>query len=334
MIDQHAFQPMSTVCRVRDLTVSYRVDGKEYAAIRDVNLEITRGKITAIIGESGSGKSTLAYAMLNGIPHPGRVSKGSIAFDDVGDILQLKGDDLRRVRGRKISMVFQATQSTLNPLRRVGAQILDLARSHGIKDTHKVLQSAIRLAKRMSLDPERVLASYQHQLSGGMRQRVNLIFALLLDPEVLILDEPTTALDVLSQSSVLQIIHDIQAERNLSIILITHDIGVVAEVAHTVAVMYAGQLVEQGSVSSVVRNPQHPYTRGLISALPRLTGDIEAAQPIPGSPPQLATIPKVGCVFRERCTLRKVECDSTFPPTRKGDIGDHTYVCHVEVMSK
>ncbi len=320
----------AVACRIRDLTVAYRLDQGEFAAIRDFNLDIHAGNITAVIGESGSGKSTLALAMMNAVSQPGRIVRGSVRYDGIGDVVQVQGDQLRRLRGPHVGMVFQASQSSLNPLKRIGAQILDLGRSHGYKDPRILLREAKTLALRMSLNPERVLSAYQHQLSGGMRQRVGIIFALVLHPKILLLDEPTTALDVLSQSAVLDIVRDIQRERQLTVVLITHDMGVVAELAERVVVMYAGRLVEQGAALEVLRESKHPYTRALIQAIPRLTGDVALAKPLPGLPPNLASIPTTGCVFRDRCPYRMDICDTDDPVLQSwGGDRDHRFACHL-----
>jgi peptide/nickel transport system ATP-binding protein len=322
-----AAPPAGPAFRIRGLTVNYRVEQGDFAAVRDVDLDIPAGRISAIIGESGSGKSTLALSLLNGVPHPGRVVEGRIDHPQVGNVLALDREGLRRFRGEQLGVVFQASQSSLNPLKRVGAQLLDLARSHRA-DIHTVLKEAQVLCRRLALDPDRVLVAYQHQLSGGMRQRVGLIFALALKPSVLLLDEPTTALDVLSQTAVLEIVRELHRERHLTTVLITHDLGVVAELADETAVMYAGQVVEQGPTTTLMRRPQHPYTRALVRAMPRLTGDTRDAQPLSGQPPDLARIPTVGCVFRERCAYRMAICDTVRPvlaPVADG----HLSACHL-----
>lgn len=315
-------------CQLRGLTVAYRVERRELTAVRDVDLDLPAGEVTAVIGESGSGKTTLAMAMLNAVQPPGRIVGGTIDFEGLGNILATKGRRLRHIRGQAVSMVFQTSQNSLNPLKRVGSQILDLARSHGSKDARGVLREAKALAERMSLDPERVLTSYEHELSGGMRQRVGIIMALALQPRVVLLDEPTTALDVLSQSEVLQILRDLQRERRFSALLITHDMGVVAELADRVAVMYAGRIVERGPTARVLTHPQHPYTRALIRSIPRLTGDPADARPLPGLPPSLRTIPAIGCVFRHRCPYRMEICDEEMP-TPMSTESDHYFACHL-----
>jgi len=325
---QAATRVEQNACSIRGLTVVYRVERHEYAAVQDVDLDIPSGEITAVIGESGSGKTTLAMAMLNAVQPPGRIAAGSVVYPTAGDILRLSGKRLRRLRGDSISMVFQTSQNSLNPLKRIGGQAMDLARSHG-RDPRGTLREARDLCAKMSLDADRVLTSYQHELSGGMRQRVGIMLALVLQPEVVLLDEPTTALDVLSQSEVLQILRDLQRERRFSAVLITHDMGVVAELADRVAVMYAGRIVERGRTRDVLIRPDHPYTRALIRSIPRLSGDLSEAVPLPGLPPSLTTIPDHGCVFRARCAYRMPICDTVQPPLES--VGpDHDSACYLE----
>lgn len=307
--------------RVEGLTVEYSTEDGYFPAVKDASIEILPGTITGLIGESGSGKSTLAMALMNGVASPGKVTAGSVHIDGIGDILKMQGESLRRVRGKQMGFVFQASQNSLNPLKKVGQQILDLARSHGMTDSRLVLREAKMLAQYIGLDPDRVLSSYQHELSGGMRQRVGIIFALVLSPGIVILDEPTTALDMLSQSQVLEIIRQLHQERGLTTVLITHDIGVVAELADRVAVLYAGRVVEQGPIQEVLREPRHPYTAGLIHAIPRVSGNPDEARALPGSPPSLVTIPPKGCVFRDRCALKMPVCEEEHPPVIATDDG-------------
>ncbi|MGA8116866.1 MAG: ABC transporter ATP-binding protein [Actinocatenispora sp.] len=303
--------------RISDLTVAYRTQAGELPAVSGVSLELAPGSITGLVGESGSGKSTMALSMLNAVQSPGRITGGSIEIDGLGDVLSMSDRKIRAARGAEIGYVFQAAQNSLNPLKTVGKQLLDLARSHRIEDKRGLVRQAKELLSRMGLSGERVLDSYQHELSGGMRQRVGIMLALVLNAHVLVLDEPTTALDMISQSNILEIIRDVHAEHGLTTLVVTHDIGVVAEVADRVAVMYGGRLVEQGPTVDVLRSPKHPYTRGLISAIPRLTGDADVARPLPGRPPTLATIPRQGCVFRERCPVyaadRMEACETAQP---------------------
>ncbi len=308
------------------LTIAYRTDAGELPAVAGVDMQLHPGTITGLVGESGSGKSTLALALLGAVTNPGRVTAGSITIDGVGDVTQLGQRALRRARGARIGYVFQAAQNSLNPLKQVGKQVLDLGRSHDVKDTGALMRDASRLLERMGLPAERVLRSYQHELSGGMRQRVGIMLALVLNAHVLVLDEPTTALDMITQANILGIIKDVHAERGLTTLVVTHDVGVVAEVSHRLAVMYGGRLVEQGPTTDVLAAPLHPYTRGLITAIPRLTGDINDARPLPGRPPTLGTVPTVGCVFRERCPLRMAVCDDVDPVQAR--YGDRQVACH------
>ncbi|MGH3405378.1 MAG: ABC transporter ATP-binding protein [Streptosporangiaceae bacterium] len=313
--------------RVRDLTVSFPTPDGPMPAVAGVSLDLARGQITGLVGESGSGKSTLALTLLNAVPDPGRVASGSVVIDDVGDVLALRRAELRRVRGAKIGYVFQASQNSLNPLKPVGKQLLDLGRSHGVPDLRQFLHSARLLMDEMGLDAERVLASYQHELSGGMRQRVGIALALVLNAHVLILDEPTTALDMLTQASVLGIIRKVHAERHLSTLIISHDVGVVGDLADRMAVMYAGRIVEEGPTAEVLAGPKHPYTRGLLSSMPRITGDVAEARPLPGRVPDLASVPRQGCVFRPRCPRAVDACAAAEPPVTV--LGDRRFACYV-----
>lgn len=312
---------------IEGLTVAYRTDDGELAAVSDVSLELPAGTITGLVGESGSGKSTLALSMLGAVQKPGRVTAGTVTIDGIGDMTVLQGEQLREARGRQIGYVFQAAQNSLNPLKTVGKQLLDLGRAHKVKDLRELLREAKDLLNRMGLNAERVLDSYQHELSGGMRQRVGIMFALVLNAHVLVLDEPTTALDMITQANILQIVRDVHRERGLTTLVVTHDVGVVAEVAHRIAVMYGGRIVEHGPTTQVLAEPRHPYTRGLIHAIPRLTGDPALAKPLPGTPPTLGTIPRSGCVFRERCPLRMDVCDTVEPAALRSPDG-RTVACH------
>ncbi|MEV0994100.1 ABC transporter ATP-binding protein [Nonomuraea sp. NPDC050202] len=312
--------------RIGGLTVVYKTPAGELPAVRDVSLTLEPGSITGIVGESGSGKSTLALSLLNAVQPPGRIAAGSVEIDGLGDVVGLRGEQLRKARGKHIGYVFQAAQNSLNPLKTVGKQLLDLGRSHGVEDLRGLVREARELLGRMGLDGARVLDSHQHELSGGMRQRVGIMLALVLNAHLVVLDEPTTALDMITQANILKIVREVHAERGLTTLVITHDIGVVAEVADRLAVMYGGRLVEQGPTREVLGAPRHPYTRGLIKAIPRLVGDIDEAQALPGRPPTLATVPEQGCVFRERCPLRMDVCD-TVDPEAVAD-GPRTVACH------
>lgn len=317
----------SPAVRIEGLTVVYRTTAGEMPAVRGADLELPAGSITGLVGESGSGKSTLALSLLNAVQPPGRIASGSVHIQDVGDVVELRGKRLRKARGGQIGYVFQAAQNSLNPLKTVGKQLLDLGRSHEVSDLRGLVREAKDLLGRMGLDGARVLDSYQHELSGGMRQRVGIMFALVLNAHLVVLDEPTTALDMITQSNILKIIREVHAERGLTTLVITHDIAVLAEVADRLAVMYGGRLVEQGPVTEVLRAPRHPYTQGLIRAIPKLTGDVNQATALPGRPPTLMTLPTEGCVFRHRCEFRMDICDSVDPPITAHP-GQRLVACH------
>jgi oligopeptide/dipeptide ABC transporter ATP-binding protein len=313
--------------RVRDLTIAFRTSEGVLPAVAHVNLDLFRGQITGLVGESGSGKSTLALSLLNAVPSPGQVTEGSVELGDGGNVLARRGRALRKVRGVDIGYVFQASQNSLNPLKRVGKQLLDVGRSHGVRDSRELIRRARGLLDDMGLDATRVLSSYQHELSGGMRQRVGIVFALLLNANVLILDEPTTALDMLSQAQVLEIVRKVHATRHLTTLIISHDMSVIGDLCDRMAVMYAGRVVEEGPTASVLATPRHPYTRALLTAMPRITGDIAGAKALPGRPPDLSSIPKEGCVFQPRCALATPACLEAEPPDTIE--GDHRFACFV-----
>ncbi|WP_433237001.1 ABC transporter ATP-binding protein [Streptosporangium sp. CA-135522] len=312
--------------RVSGLSVVYRTSAGELPAISGIDLELVPGSITGVVGESGSGKSTLALSLLNAVQPPGRISAGSVEIDGLGDVVKLRGEELRKARGRHIGYVFQAAQNSLNPLKTVGKQLLDLGRSHDVADLRALVKDAKDLLGRMGMDGARVLDSHQHELSGGMRQRVGIMLALVLNAHLVVLDEPTTALDMITQATILRIVREVHQERGLTTLVITHDLGVVAEVADRLAVMYGGQVVEQGPTTDVLAAPRHPYTRGLLQAIPRLVGDIGEARALPGRPPTLGTIPARGCVFRERCVLRMDVCETVRPPVVS--LGASIVACH------
>jgi peptide/nickel transport system ATP-binding protein len=305
--------------RVTDLTVAY--GGRP--AVAGVSLDLPAGTITGLVGESGSGKSTLALALLGAVRAPGRIAGGTVDVDGVGDVAAMPRKALRRVRGAALGYVFQAAQNSLNPLRTVAAQVRDLGRAHGVRDRAGLVRDAADLLARMGLDAGRVLDSYQHELSGGTRQRVGIMLALLLDARLLVLDEPTAALDTITQAAILRIVRDAHRRRGLTTLVVTHDLGVAAEIADRLAVMYAGRIVEQGRTAEVLAAPRHPYTRGLVAAAPRLSGDVDAVRPLPVAP---TSATGDGCAFRERCPDRSAVCDRTRPPAIR--VGGRLVACH------
>lgn len=322
---------MDNIIEFKDISIEYKMKHVNIRAVNKVSFGIERGKITAIVGESGSGKTTLVSSILRTISSPGEIVEGDVIFNgnngETFNIVELNKTELASFRWDKASMVFQASQSTLNPLMKIGEQFYETAYYHGEKRPYKEYCSYIEeLLKSVKLNPAKVIDSYPHELSGGMKQRVMIAFALLLNPEVIILDEPTTALDVITQYYIFDILTTINKEKNITMILLTHDIGVVAKAADYVAVMYAGRLMEYGNVFDVFDHKYHPYTEGLINATPSLITDINSMSAIGGEVPNLLKLP-AGCVFNPRCKYCYEECKITAPNRQMAKEGHFVY-CH------
>ncbi len=295
-----------------------------FAAVDGVDLEVPRGRTLGIVGESGCGKSVLSLSVMGLVPRPGRVAEGRVVLEE-RDLLALPPSEMRRVRGGQVAMIFQEPMTSLNPVHSVGAQIMEAMRAHepGARDLRGRAIEALRRVRIPS--PERRFEEYPHQLSGGMRQRVMIAMALACNPRVLIADEPTTALDVTVQAQILDLLRALQAETGMAIILITHDLGVVAEMADEVAVMYAGRVVERAPVAALFDDPQHPYTIGLLGSVPRLDEDRERLLAIEGSVPPPFALPP-GCRFAPRCPFAVAACREGVPALR--DIGvAHRVAC-------
>lgn len=285
------------VLSIRDLSISFKTGNGVVNAIRGVRLDLFRGETIAIVGESGSGKSVTVKAIMGILSGNGFVNEGSIIFnykdeknEDIScDILTLTGKEMqKRINGKHIAMIFQDPMTSLNPTMTIGKQIMEGMMYHYKVPKKEAYQKALNLLEEVGItDPEKRMKNYPHQLSGGMRQRVVIAIALACDPDVLICDEPTTALDVTIQAKILELIKEIQVRKNISVIYITHDLGVVAKVADYVAVMYAGKIVEKGSVEEVFYDPRHPYTWGLLSSMPDINTNDEVLYTIPGTPPNL-----------------------------------------------
>ncbi|MEM5825653.1 MAG: ABC transporter ATP-binding protein [Thermofilaceae archaeon] len=304
------------IIEVNNLTVEYPSPRGVIKAVRGVSLKVYRGETLFLVGESGSGKTTLGLALLNLVPRPGRIVEGSIVYNINGksiDILKLTEDELRNFRWKNVAMVFQSALNSLNPVLRIWDQMYDTIESHDSSVSRDEAYERIRrLLNLVRLDPARVLKAYPHQLSGGMRQRVMIAMSLLLNPKVLILDEPTTALDLLTQKSIMDVLKSIKRELGLTMIFITHDLALAAELADRVAVMYAGKIVELGDVYEVFYRPMHPYTYALLKTVPKLTSIHEELYPIPGSPPDMSNLPP-GCKFHPRCPYAVDTCMSSEP---------------------
>ncbi|MCL6442925.1 MAG: ABC transporter ATP-binding protein [Alicyclobacillus sp.] len=311
------------IIRISDLSVDYVSRGSTVHAVSGFSLDIPENKITALVGESGCGKSTLAAALLH---HGPGVRKGAIWYGEQ-NVLKLSGEALRKFRWTEISMVFQASQSALNPVMKIGDQFIETYKEHnGSASRQQILNKASELLTYVRLNPAMVLRAYPHQLSGGMKQRVMIALSLLLDPKVVILDEPTTALDVITQDAIFEILLKINRDFGTTMILVTHDFGIVAKVADYVAVMYAGQLMEYDNVYNIFKHPRHPYTKGLIEATPSLKSNNTQITEIEGTPPDLRNKP-TGCVFHPRCPIAKDVCKTASPISLREE--DRIVSCHV-----
>ena len=304
---------MTPLLEVRDLAVAF---GPAYAPVRAVDgvgFEIPAGGAVGLVGESGSGKSVTAMAVLRLIGAPGRVVAGAIRFDGQ-DLLALPADRMPEIRGRDIAMIFQEPMSSLNPLMTIGDQVAEAILLHQPMSRAARRERVINLLRQVGIpDPESRLGAYPHEFSGGMRQRVMISMALACRPKLLIADEPTTALDVTIQAQVLELMKRIRRQSGAAILLISHDLGVVAEMCERVVVLYAGRVVEEGEVRAIFRRAAHPYTRGLLNSIPRLDDERRRLSQIPGSVPLPGEITQ-GCPFRARCEHRVSRCDAEMPP--------------------
>ncbi|HKW45453.1 MAG TPA: ABC transporter ATP-binding protein [Candidatus Eremiobacteraceae bacterium] len=306
---------------VQDLVVTFRTDDGIVRAVNGLSYTLDAGKTLGIVGESGSGKSVSSLAIMKLISMPpGRIESGVIEFKGQ-DLLKFSEPQMRAIRGNKISMIFQDPMTSLNPVLTVGDQIAETIMVHQKKSRHEAMARAVDMLKLVRI-PEAAdrVNDYPHQFSGGMRQRVMIAMALSCDPELLIADEPTTALDVTIQAQILDLMRDLQKRLNSAIILITHDLGVVAEVCEKVLVMYGGNMVEYGTAEQIFQSPKHPYTWGLLESLPRLNEkDRTRLVPIDGQPPNLLRLPP-GCAFAARCRYARPDCATRPPPVI--DFGD------------
>jgi peptide/nickel transport system ATP-binding protein len=293
---------MSRVLEVQGLRVSFPgTDHRRFYPVDGVSFSLERGKTMALVGESGSGKSLTSLALLQLVPSPGRIETGSVIRIGETDVLALRGEALRRIRGRRVGMIFQDPMTSLNPVFTVGDQIVEGILAHFKMPRAAARERALHLLQEVGIpDPSARLKAYPHQLSGGMRQRVMIAIALSAEPEILVADEPTTALDVTVQAQILEVLDRLQESRGMAVLLITHDLGIVAGRADRVAVMYAGQIVEEAPTARLFANPSHPYTQGLFASVPRIAGPLRRLNPIGGSVPAPTAWPS-GCRFRPRC---------------------------------
>jgi peptide/nickel transport system ATP-binding protein len=322
--------PQQTVLDVRNLQTVFFTHSGLFRAVDDVSFSVRRGETLAIVGESGCGKSVSALSIMRLVPDPpGRIVGGSVKLEGT-DLLELDEAQMRQVRGNRISMIFQEPMTSLNPVMRIGDQITEAVRLHRDMTRQQAWEQAVEMLRLVRIpEPARRALEYPHQLSGGMRQRAMIAMALACRPALLIADEPTTALDVTIQAQILALVLDLQQELGMALILITHDLGVVAQTAQRVIVMYAGRKVEEADVEILFADPRHPYTRGLmasIPAVPSFQGKADARlTEIPGAVPSLISLPE-GCAFAPRCSLAIARCREAYPPLQDWG-GGHLAAC-------
>ncbi len=315
-----------TLLQVQELAVSYKTLKGELKAVQGVSFELEEQQTLGIVGESGCGKSTLGLALLNLMPPQGRVTHGKILLDGE-DILTLNKEELRRVRGKMVSMIFQDPMTSLNPVKKIGDHFVEAIRAHDPKVLpEEALAKAGKIIEQLGMAADR-LADYPHQLSGGMKQRIMIGLGLALDPKLLIADEPTTALDVVIEAQILDLLRQLKGSLKLSMILITHNLGVVAEVADRIAIMYGGEIYELAETRALFRKPLFPYTQLLLKLVPNVTLDTTSLEWIPGSPPDLSS-PIAGCKFAARCPFVLDVCKKSPPTSRELEPG-HWAACHL-----
>ena len=318
---------MATVLQVQDLTTNYLIKRGWVRAAEDVSFEVESGKALGLAGESGCGKTTVAMSLLKILPPGGRIRGGKILFDGT-DLVPLTESEMQRVRWRGISIVFQGAQNALNPVFKVGDQIAEAIKTHepGVPNS-AVKERVGNLLQLVGIEPSRA-DNYPHEFSGGMKQRALIAMALAANPKLLIADEPGTALDVIVQAQTLKLLKELKEKLGLSMILISHDLSIIAETCENLAIMYAGRVVEYGDTRSIFKNPKHPYTQGLIKAFPSIKGERVRLQSIPGQPPDLLH-PPPACRFNPRCPYVMDICKKVDPPLEDHGEPGHLVACHL-----
>lgn len=319
--------PADTILEVRDLVTTFDTDAGRLTAVDGVSFHVRRGRTLGIVGESGCGKSVTALSIMRLLPQPmGRIAGGSILFDGL-DLATLPTEEMLKVRGGRIGLIFQEPMTALNPVHTIGRQLSEVFLLHRTRDKAEALRLSVEMLRKVGIpSPEIRIGEYPHQLSGGMRQRVVIAMALACKPAVVIADEPTTALDVTIQAQILELMQSLQDEMGMAIILITHDLGVIAEMCDDVLVMYAGRIAEAGPVERIFSHPSHPYTRGLLDSIPRLEFERKTRlKVIEGMVPSLADLP-TGCRFQNRCPFRVDACAAQ--PALDAVDGEHRVACH------
>ncbi|MBP0482207.1 ABC transporter ATP-binding protein [Sagittula salina] len=314
-----------TLLSVRDLTVKFKTRESSVTALDGISFDIARGERVGVVGESGAGKSITGFALMNLLSRPGYIDGGQILFEGQ-DVTKMTPKQVRAMRGNRMAMIFQDPMVTLNPVLTIGQQMIETLRAHRKLSKEEARQIALVKLKEVYIpSPEARLDQYPHELSGGMRQRIVIAIALLLDPQLIIADEPTTALDVTIQADIMDLLLEMCRSNMVGLMLITHDLGVVSQVTERTMVMYAGRIIESGRTRSIINDPQHPYTQGLINALPQQTPPGSRLKQIPGTMPTLSAMPQ-GCPFHPRCALATDECRAVMPPLTQ--YGEVQVACH------
>ncbi len=318
------------ILQVKNLHTSFFTDAGEVRAVNGISYNLDRGKVLGIVGESGSGKSVSAYSVMQILTDTGRVTEGEILFN--GDnILKYDDKQMAAFRGSKISIIFQDPMTSLNPVFTIGNQLREAIRIHTDRNKEEIQARALEMLQLVGVnEPEKRLKQYPHELSGGMRQRVMIAMALACEPDILIADEPTTALDVTIQAQILELMQDLQKKMGMAIIMITHDLGVIADMCDEIIVMYAGKVCERGTADEIFYNPRHEYTKGLIRSIPRLSEKHEKLVPIAGTPVDLLNLPK-GCAFASRCDRAMKICLREHPEEIRVN-ENHIAACWANVL--
>lgn len=320
-------QDQDVIMRIRDATVTFGMDAGVSKVLNEVDLDVRQGEILGVVGESGSGKSMFASALLDAVVNPGQLT-GEIVFNrengESVDVMNLSTRELKDYRWEEVSMVFQGAMSSFNPVMKLRGHFKETLKSHDYS-VEQGMERARKLLSDLHLDPDRVLNSYAHELSGGMNQRALIALSLVLDPDILVMDEPTASLDLLMQRSIISLLYDIKEKHDLTLIFITHDLPLVAELADRIAVMYAFEFVELGPKEEIIADAAHPYTRALLAATPDIESSVDEMRPIEGSSPDPFDIPQ-GCSYEPRCPLAQEDCRMNDPAYQQVD-DDHQAAC-------
>ncbi|WP_026566130.1 ABC transporter ATP-binding protein [Bacillus sp. UNC41MFS5] len=319
---------------VKNIETAFDIDGTDYNAVDNVSFNVKPGQIVGIVGESGCGKSVMSLSIMKLLPKgSGKIKTGEVIFDGI-NLEKMSESQINKIRGKDVSMIFQEPMTSLNPVFTIGYQLQEVLFNHLKITKQEARLKSIALLKSVGISrPENLVDEYPHQLSGGMRQRVMIAIAIACQPKLLIADEPTTALDVTVQAQILELLKEIQAVNDMSVILITHDLGVIAEMCDEVMVMYAGRIVERTDVDTLFHNPKHPYTSLLLGAIPKMDGQEERLSSIKGIVPSLINMPKVGCRFANRCPKAMPECTTITPLLEDVEHG-HEVACLLYETSK